>query len=416
MNAINSLFLEALGASLRGERVQWENPLAAQDWAALFQLAQAHHVLPMIFEAVYACPAARCADAQLMQLVKRQTMQSVMMQAMKTGELLALVKHLKAAGVTPCVVKGAVCRSLYPSPDHRISGDEDVFIPPEQFERCHEAMLAFGMQPADPQQDMQAAHEVPYGKLGSPLYIELHKHLFPPDSDAYGDFNRFFADAHAHATEIVVDGTPLTTLGPTDHFFYLICHAFKHFLHSGFGIRQVCDIVLFAGRYGREIDWTAVLKNCREIRAEQFAAALLRIGQKHFGFDPDAAGVPQAWQAIEVDEGPMLSDLLDGGVYGDASMSRKHSSTLTLSAVAADRRGRKAGGNVLRTLFPSRKALEGRYPFLRTKPWLLPVAWVRRIAHYAAERRGAGADNNAAESLRIGSERVELLRRYGVIK
>lgn len=416
MNAINSLFLEALGASMRGERVQWENPLSSQDWAALFGLAQAHHVLPMIFEAVYACPAARSADAQLMLLAKRQTMQSVMMQAMKTGELLALMKHLQAAGVTPCVVKGAVCRSLYSHPDHRISGDEDVLIPPEQFERCHEAMLAFGMQVADPAQDILSAHEVPYGKPGSPLYIELHKHLFPPESDAYGDFNRFFADAHAHTTEIVVDGVPLTTLSPTDHFFYLICHAFKHFLHSGFGIRQVCDILLFAGRYGREIDWTAVLEGCRDIRAEQFAAALLKIGRKYLGFDPNAAGVPQAWREIQVDEGLMLADLLDSGVFGDATMSRKHSSTMTLNAVAADRRGKKAGGNVLRTLFPSRKALEGRYPFLRTKPWLLPVAWVRRIAHYAAERRSAGADNKAAESLRIGSERVELLRRYGIIK
>ena len=416
MNEINQLFLEALSASLRGGRVQWENPLSAQDWAALFGLAHEHQVLPMIFEAVYACPAARSADAQLMQLAKRQTMQSVMMQAMKTGELLALVKHLQAAGVTPCVVKGIVCRSLYPNPDHRVSGDEDVLIPPEQFERCHEAMLAFGMQPADPQQDIQTAHEVPYGKPGSPLYIELHKHLFPPESDAYGDFNRFFADAHAHTTQILVDGTPLTTLCPTDHFFYLICHAFKHFLHSGFGIRQVCDIVLFAGRYGQEIDWAAVLENCRDIRAEQFVAALLKIGRKYLGFNPNAAGVPQAWQEIAVDEGPMLSDLLESGVFGDATMSRKHSSTMTLNAVVADRRGRKAGGNVLRTIFPSRKALEGRYPFLRTKPWLLPVAWVRRIAHYAVEHRGAGADNKAAESLRIGSERVELLRRYGIIK
>lgn len=416
MNAINSLFLEALGASMRGERVQWENPLDAQDWAALFQLAQAHHVLPMIFEAVYACPAARSADDRLMMMAKRQTMQSVMMQAMKTGELFALVKHLQAAGVTPCVVKGVVCRSLYPSPDHRISGDEDVLIPPEQFERCHEAMLAFGMRSADPQQDILTAHEVPYGKPGSPLYIELHKHLFPPENDAYGDFNRFFADAHAHTVEIMVDGVPLTTLSPTDHFFYLICHAFKHFLHSGFGIRQVCDILLFADRYAREIDWTAVLENCRDIRAEQFVAALLKIGRKYLGFNPNAAGVPQAWQEIEVDEGPMLSDLLDSGVYGGASMSRLHSSTMTLGAVAADKRGKKAGGNVLRALFPGRKVLEGRYPFLRTRPWLLPVAWLRRIAHYAAERRGAGADNKAAESLRIGSERVELLRRYGIIK
>lgn len=291
MNEINRMFLEALGASLRGERVQWENPLSTQDWTTLFGLAQAHHVLPMIFEAVYASPAAKRADAQLMMLAKRQTMQSVMMQAMKTGEFLALMKRLKAAGVTPCVVKGAVCRKLYPNPDHRISGDEDVLIPPEQFDRCHEAMLAFGMKPADPQQDVLAAHEIPYGKPGSPLYIELHKHLFPPENDAYGDFNRFFSDVHAHTMEIVIDGVSLTTLNPTDHFFYLICHAFKHFLHSGFGIRQVCDIVRFAGRYGREIDWAAVLDRCREIHAEQFAAALMKIGQTHFGFDPDEAGV-----------------------------------------------------------------------------------------------------------------------------
>ena len=416
MKKTEQYFLEALSASLRGECVQWETPLEAQDWAALFKLAQAHHVLPMIYEAIYACPAAQRADAQLMLLSKRQTMQSVMMQAMKTGEFLSLMKHLKAAGVTPCVVKGVVCRSLYPSPDHRISGDEDVLIPPEQFDRCHEAMLAFGMQPADPQQDMRTAHEIPYGKPGSPLYIELHKHLFPPENDAYGDFNRFFADAHAHTVEIMVDGVPLTTLSPTDHFFYLICHAFKHFLHSGFGIRQVCDIVRFADRYGHEIDWAAVLDHCQDIRADQFAAALLKIGQTHFGFDPDAAGVPQAWQAIAVDEGPMLDDLLDSGIYGDASMSRKHSSTMTLSAVAADKRGKKAGRNVLRTLFPSRSALEGRYPFLRTKPWLLPLAWARRIVRYVREPRGAGADNRAAESLRIGSERVELLRRYGIIK
>ncbi|MGN0776110.1 MAG: nucleotidyltransferase family protein [Candidatus Ventricola sp.] len=416
MKATEQLFLDALRESLRGGRVQWENPLDAQDWAALFALAQAHQVLPMIFEAVYACPSAQSADAQLMQMAKRQTVQRVMMQAMKTSEFLALMKHLRDAGVTPCVVKGVVCRSLYPNPDHRISGDEDVLIPPEQFARCHEAMLAFGMQPADPQQDIQAAHEVPYGKPGSPLYIELHKHLFPPENDAYGDFNRFFADAHAHTIQIDVNGAPLTTLSPTDHFFYLICHAFKHFLHSGFGIRQVCDIVLFAGRYGREIDWAAVLENCREIRADQFAAALLKIGRAHLGFDPEAAGVPQAWQAIEVDEGPMLDDLLSSGVFGDASMSRKHSSTMTLSAVAADRRGRKAGRHLLQTLFPSRKSLEGRYPFLRTKPWLLPLAWARRIVRYAGERRGAGAENNASESLRIGSERVELLRRYGIIK
>ena len=36
-NAINLLFLEALNASLHGERVRWENPLEAQDWELAFR-------------------------------------------------------------------------------------------------------------------------------------------------------------------------------------------------------------------------------------------------------------------------------------------------------------------------------------------------------------------------------------------
>ena len=157
---IKQLFLEALSANLKGERVGWDMELTTENWTELFRLAHAHHVLPMIFEAAYACPAARHADPRLMMAMKRQTMQAVMMQAMKTSEFFALMKHLQASGLTPCVVKGIACRSLYPNPDHRMSGDEDVLIPPQQAQKCHEAMLAFGMQMAEPDKDWRAAYEV----------------------------------------------------------------------------------------------------------------------------------------------------------------------------------------------------------------------------------------------------------------
>lgn len=413
-NLIKQLFLEALGASLRGEPVAWDRTLTTQEWADLFKLAHEHHVLAMIYEAVYACPSARAADPQMMMYFKRQTMHSVMMQAMKTGEFLALMKHLQAENLTPCVVKGIACRSLYPNPDHRMSGDEDVLIPPQQAEKCHEAMLAFGMQVSEPEIDRAAAYEIPYGKAGSPIYIELHKSLFPPDSDAYGDLNRFFADVHERTAALTVDGVTMATLCPTDHFFYLICHSFKHFLHSGFGLRQVCDIVLFANRWGAEIDWALVRKNCEEIHALEFTRALLKIGKVHFGFDPEAACLPEDWRIDDVDEAPMLADLLDSGIYGDATMSRKHSSTMTLNAVAADKQGKRAKRSLLRTLFPKREDLLGRYPYLKRQPYLLPVAWASRIIGYA-RRRGKGSDN-AAESLRIASERIELMRKYGIIR
>lgn len=415
MDITSARFLEALRASLQREQVAWEEELTEQEWVALFRMADAHNVLPMIYEAVYRCPSAQRLSPQFFAHFKRRTIQSVMLQTVKTSEFLRLFDHLKQAGVTPCVVKGIVCRSLYPNPDARASGDEDVLIPPEQFALCHQAMLDFGMAPVEPDKDLEAAYEVPYGKPGSPLCIELHKSLFPPDSAAYGDFNRYFANIHAHAIEAPVMGASVSTLPHTDHFFYLICHAFKHFLHSGFGLRQVCDIVLYANTYGQELDWERVLGQCREIQAELFTAALLEIGRKHLCFDPDRAAYPACWRQLQVDEGAMLEDLLDSGVYGDASMSRKHSSTMTLNAVAAEKQGKKAKPNVMKSIFPPASALEGRYPYLQTKPYLLPVAWVSRILKYRKET--SQSDNNdAAESLKIGSQRVELLRQYGIIK
>ena len=406
MDVKKDMFLSALKAALKNEKVSWSEELESQDWVELFRIATTHQVLPLIYEAVYDCPAARNMEPQVFMSAKQQTIRSVMLQTMKTNEFLGLFQHLQKAGVQALVVKGIVCRNLYPNPDYRMSGDEDVLIPEEEFELCHQAMLDYGMHPADPTQDIQSEHEVPYGKPGSPIYIELHKCLFPPESTAYGDLNRFFKNVHDRAIKLSIDGKQVVTMGYTDHLFYLICHAFKHFLHSGFGIRQVCDIVLFANAYGKEIDWIRILQQCREIHADLFTAALFQIGQKYLTFDPSRAGYPQEWQEIQVDEQLMLDDLLDAGIYGDGTMSRKHSSNITLNAVSAQKQGKKSDHSVLKTLFPPVKSMEGRYPYLKKHPYLLPVAWISRILKYHQET-SKSRDNDAAQAVSIGNQRIE---------
>ncbi len=415
MDVKKNMFLTALKAALKNEKVSWSEELESQDWVELFRIATTHQVLPLIYEAVYDCPAARNMEPQVFMSAKQQTIRSVMLQTMKTNEFLGLFQHLQKAGVQALVVKGIVCRNLYPNPDYRMSGDEDVLIPEEQFKLCHQVMLDYGMQPADPTQDIQSEHEVPYGKPGSPIYIELHKCLFPPESTAYGDLNRFFKNVHDRAIKLSIDGKQVVTMGYTDHLFYLICHAFKHFLHSGFGIRQVCDIVLFANAYGKEIDWIRILQQCREIHADLFTAALFQIGQKYLTFDPSRAGYPQEWQEIQVDEQLMLDDLLEAGIYGDGTMSRKHSSNITLNAVSSEKQGKKSSHFVIKTLFPTVQNMEGRYPYLKKHPYLLPIAWINRIWKYRKETQTV-LNNDAAESIQIGNQRLKMMKTYGIIK
>lgn len=47
-------------------------------------------------------------------------------------------------------------------------------------------------------------------------------------------------------------------------------------------------------------------------------------------------------------------------------------------------------------------------------PYLLPVAWVQRLAHYASEKQ-SGADSSASGSIKLGKERIELMKRYGIM-
>lgn len=378
MEQLHETFLRILNAALHGSR---SDP---PDDPRLYQLAHIHKVLPLIYGAA--------PHPSFRQIAFQQTA----VQTVKTSEFLALYRHLSAAGLQPLVVKGIVCRSLYPNPDLRPSSDEDLLIPAEQFHACHDAMAAYGMNSIED----HGQYEIPYRKPGSPLYIELHKSLFPPDSIAYGSLNRFFDSVFEQAVTVSVQGIPIRTLCPTDHLFYLICHAFKHFLHSGFGIRQVCDIVLYASAYCGEIRWTEILENCRAIHADLFTTAIFKIGENHLGVP-----APAVWADIPVDEIPLLNDILSSGIYGSATESRSHSSNITLNAVS----GKQSGG-LMASLFPSAKQLRSRYPYLQGKPWLLPVAWCSRIIHYGRQHP------NATESLTIGNHRVVLLQQYGIIK
>lgn len=60
-------------------------------------------------------------------------MQSIFQQVSRTALFLSDEKELAQLGVQPLVMKGIVCRNLYPKPDLRPSGDEDLLIPEKDF-------------------------------------------------------------------------------------------------------------------------------------------------------------------------------------------------------------------------------------------------------------------------------------------
>lgn len=413
-NEINAMMLEAIRCFLDGKKVSRKDGMSGDDWKEFFSLGQYHQILPMIYDAVYECPAFHSFSEKDVQQVKRLVIRQVMVQSRRTEEFLLLYRKLIEKGLTPVIVKGIICRNIYREPDYRGSGDEDFLIPREQFRRCHELFVENGMKPLDPDRDPDTEGEVPYYMENGTLQVELHKELFASDSEAYGDFNKLFSGVYDRMITEEIGGIQVYTMCRTDHLLYLILHAFKHFLHSGFGIRQVCDIMLFAETYGTEINWEYMLDKCREVHADVFAASLFNIGKKELNFNSAKAGYPASWEEAEADGSELLEDLIAGGVFGDSSMSRRHSSNITLQAVTESRRGKRTGGSLLRSLFPNRRYMERTYTYLDEYPFLLPAAWISRIRKYLKETKEMNG-NDTRESIEIGNHRVNLMKKYKII-
>lgn len=376
-------------------------PAEKVDWPAIFTLANQQKLLPILFEAARKTPAAG-ENAVLFAVTKQQVIGQVLNQTVRSAEFADLYRKLRSAGLHPIVVKGQLCSRLYPQTDHRISADDDLLIPDGEFMACHEQLLTNGLTTDTPADELASADEVSYTKKGSLLYIELHRHLFDSSEDAHDDLNHFFTDINPVET----DG--FLAMPPHEHLLYLILHAYKHFVRSGIGLRQFCDIGLWARAYHVEIDWQRLHEQCESVHAATFAAAAFCIAGDYLGIEFD---LPAPWDG-SIDVEPLLHDTLCGGVYGSNDLTRLHSSTVTLNAVKASRTGEKS--SVLRTVFPKREYLERRYPYLKKRPYLLPVAWAQRIAHYASEKQ-SGADNSASGSIKLGKERIKLMKRYGIM-
>lgn len=400
LNSTEKNFMMAVSAGIHGESAALENA----DYHEIFDIALQQKLLPFVFEAVRKTPAAKQNPA-LFAAAKQQVISQVLGQTLRSLEFEEIYKKFVEAGLRPIAVKGRICGRLYPLRDHRLSADDDIFVCEKDFLPCHEILLREGFSASCPEDELLLEDEVSYKSENSAVYIEMHRRLFDPSEDAHDELNGFFADAHAHLMS--TDG--FFTMQPHENLLYLILHAYKHFVGCGIGVRQFCDIALWAKKYTAEVDWELLHNQCKSVHADGFAAAVFEIAEKYLGIDFEP---PQPWQKPDVPCEPLLKDTLCGGIYGSNDYTRLHSSTVTLNAVRSGRDGKKRG--VLSSVFPKKAYMERKYAYVKKHPWLLPAAWAQRIFNYVRES-GREKGNNAADSVKLAKERIELMKMYKII-
>lgn len=367
------------------------------DFARLFISALQHDVVALLYDQLYRFPNF---PEDLQPQWKKMAIRTNAIQAMKSDRFVRLYRRFLEADLKVLVLKGIVCRALYPKPDNRPSNDEDLYVRKEDAPLAEKIMLEEGFQVGNRSEEVTTLLDTASG-----LSIEMHTTLFSEKSQAYGSYQRFFADAFAHPAVHQIMGCDIYSLSHAQHMLFLIMHFVKHFLHGGVGIRQVLDIIMYAERFGTEIDWLHLYAVLEEEHVLTLSENVFAIAVDHLGFDVSRITLPEGIDLSALDYEDLLDDIVAAGLFGKSSKEREHSSTITLNAAADGKR------TLRKTLFPSVSDLSGKYPYLKDHPWMLPRAWGSRIFHYLSDR-DQGSAKGAVE---LGNRRVELLRKYKVI-
>lgn len=387
------------------------NDLDEEQWNQVYGLASVQQIVPMIYQSHWKMAGLSGLSQEAKGALKYQVMMQNVQQVQKTSAFLEIYQKLSEQNLQCLVVKGILCRELYADPDSRPSNDEDLFIKKEDLVKCDEILLKNGFSRQS--EDLDGDEIVYYnGRTG--LMLEVHVDLFDPKEPAYGAMNDSFQNAFQRAKKFTVQGQEIWSLCETDHFLFLVFHALKHFLHGGVGIRQICDIVMAACAWCEQLDWEYIFEESRKYNADVFVINLLNIGVEYFQCSFEKYNISQQTVLTykdKLDSEALLEDLLDAGIFGQSTDDRKHSATITLNSLRRAETGKKNTG-ILHSIFPGIREMEYKYHYLKKYPMALPIAWGQRICSYIFSKRR----KTPTVSIQIGRKRIELLKKYNVIR
>lgn len=353
----------------------------------VFVLAQQHNLLPFVF--------SKATETEIdFSVYKNKVMRLCGLQINKNLQFEALYDDMKKNGLEPVVVKGPICAAAYKTEYLRLSSDFDIVFSLKDAEKYEAYFVENGF----------VKNGDTYTSADRGLYIETSSRLGEGDDVFARNADIAFAGFSDRA--VWVDG--YRTLSFDEHFVYLLYHAFKHFIGSGFGLKQLSDIYMYIKKYKNNINYSNALLLLEQIGIKSFADNCFFAIMKTFDFNDC-----ELFSCIDFDYvcyDDFLKDLLDAGVFGKSTEDRLHSASVVHNTVASD--GKK---NILKTLFPSYLYMKVRYKVLEKIPILLPVFWIVRIVSYLFDSVTGKKAVSPKESLVIANERIELMKKMGIL-
>lgn len=311
------------------------------------------------------------------------------------------IERLNKLDISYVMLKGLMFKTLYPDPDVRLMTDIDVYVNSKDLDKATRVFESTGYSI-----DEFKEHECNlYLSHPEGMSIELHHKLF---SKSIFSNNNLLDETILVDTEVIeYEGVIIKIPSKVNAIAYALLHMTKHFATTGFGVRQLVDVVLYLDKFNHEISYKNLEYILRTYNVLEFNGYIFRLCNEMFGREYYELG-------IEIDNmkyNYILKSIMDSGIYGHKNIEQDIESEYL---ARMQKNNGELGKNIsfkMKLLFPSNMQLGKKYRYARNKKYLLPLAWIHRaIANIASE-------NKLSRKMMLNSpDKTKVLERYEILR
>lgn len=236
-NTNTKAFFELVRAGLWGKEVRLSN-YENIDFAEVYRLAEEQSVIGMVAAGIDHVVDVKVPQAWALQFAG-QTIQLEQRNKEMNAYIAGLIDKLRKENVYALLVKGQGVAQCYEKPLWRCSGDIDLFLSDENFQRAKSYLL-----PLASSVEEEYVREKHLGLTIDGWVVELHGHLYSGlSSRVERELDKLQEDTfYGGQVRSWMNGqTQIFLLKAENDVYYVFTHILQHFYKGGVGLRQICD-------------------------------------------------------------------------------------------------------------------------------------------------------------------------------
>lgn len=345
--------------SVLSDHIARKDTVASCDlnWNEISRLARIHQVEGIVYSQCKAFLPKNIIDAyeeSYLQTIYRYTNRKALMRQVDIA--------LNEFGIKHFIVKGAEVAKYYPYAALRTMSDCDIVIHRNDFQQTINCLKDIGFQGNVITSTEQWGCEI------DGFYFEIHDRLVQEGEYASKKQSAFFNNFDPYVNEGKLD--------VSFHFLFLLMHLRKHFLNHGVGMRQFMDLAVIS-KAETELRWEWIEEKLTELDLLKFAKVCYSLIERWFD-----VYIPSKKEILSEEFIDQITErIMKNGVFGFDDKENQVANAHTALLKASGPLWLKRIEVLFQNVFLSYEVMRG-YPdcgFLNGKPWLLPIAWCKRL-------------------------------------